>query len=134
MENTTVKISDVGTDKFVASSGDARLVIDSSDRGFRPTELIMAALGSCTAGTIQAFALQNNVPGFEGVDVEVTCTTATRPTRIEEFTVDIFFYGDIDPEHADQLSRMGKHCKIHNTLHRDPNITVRTTLVDKVPA
>jgi uncharacterized OsmC-like protein len=128
MENKTVKIRDAGADKFVVSSDDAQLVVDSSDYGFRPTELIMAALGACTAGTIQAFALANKVPGFEGVDVNVSCETAVRPSRIERFHVEIIFRGTVSHEHADQLARVGKHCKIHNTLHRDPNVTVTTVL------
>ncbi|WP_125616813.1 OsmC family protein [Specibacter cremeus] len=120
----TVQIKDLGNDDFVVSVGGVEILAGASDQAIRPGDLLLAAIGACTAGTIRDFAVRNNVSGFDRVDVKVDSEVGTKPTRITDIDLVIELIGNLDTEHVDYLTRVGKHCKIHNTLHREPEITV----------
>lgn len=123
----TVKITDLGNDDFTVSFGGVEILAGSSPTAIRPGDLLLAALATCTAGTIRDFATANNVEGFAGVDVTITSEVGTKPTRITDIALTVDLIGNMPQDVRDYLLRVGKHCKIHNTLHREPNVTVETT-------
>lgn len=121
----SVEIVDQGGGRFEVRGDRACLIVDrpdgeSGEGGFRPVELLMAALGACTAGTIRSFAIAQGVGGFEGVDIEVTCEVMDKPERVGSFAVRLRLRGEVADRDAARLARIGAHCKIHNTLRSLP--------------
>ncbi len=96
---------------------------DGSKQGFRPVELLLGALGACTVGTMLTFAEGQHLE-LRGVSVELEAESASRPERVSEISLTIDLPSYLDAEAAAQLVRVGKHCKIHNTLKREPAVTV----------
>lgn len=92
-------------------------------QGFRPVELFLGALGGCMAGTLISFA-ENQGHLVKGIEVELTAGLATKPERIESIDILLSFPPNLDQTAIDQLTRVAQHCKIHNTLHQEPNISV----------
>lgn len=99
---------------------------DGTKQGFRPVELFLGALGACTAGTLISFA-ENQGLDLSGVQVELESQAATRPERVSAIEMKLTIPGDLDAATRDRLFRVAKHCKIHNTLHNEPQITVQLT-------
>ncbi|MDE3139334.1 MAG: OsmC family protein [Acidobacteriota bacterium] len=93
--------------------------------GFRSAELLLAALGACTAGTVRSFAVNQSIEGFEGIDIIVNGETAKGPERVSQIDVDVHIRGDISESDLERLMRVGSRCKVHNTLHSDPEVNVR---------
>ena len=126
-----VEIRDCGAGRFEVRARDAILAVDLLPEegggidGFRSAELLLGALGACTAGTIRAFAVKQGIEGFEGIDIVVDGETAKQPERVATLRLVIDIKGSISDADRDRLLRVGSHCKVHNTLHNEPNIEMR---------
>jgi len=83
--------------------------------GFRPHELLEAALGSCTAMIIGMSATAHNIP-LEGVNVTVDLDREDPATTA--FLVDIELAGDLDEMQRTKLLRAAKGCPVRKTLGR----------------
>lgn len=90
--------------------------------GFRSAELLLGALGACTAGTMRAFAVKQGIEGFEGIDIIVNGETAKAPERVASLRLEVQIKGDLSEADKERLLRVGSHCKVHNTLHNEPDI------------
>ncbi|MBR8640547.1 OsmC family protein [Streptomyces tuirus] len=122
-----VHVRDEGDGSFHVQAGTLSFLMDAADRsadGPRSADLLLAALATCTAGTMRAFAAVAGIQGLRGVDVVADAVSATKPQRLQEISLRIAIRGDLTVEQIAQLTRAGTHCKIHNTLHREPEITV----------
>lgn len=124
-----VQVRDQGAGAFEVDLGSVQLIVGPRDDSERPraTDLLAASLGVCTAGTIRAFAEASGMTAFEGVDVSVEASSATKPQRVDSLTVVVVLRGDLDDKQVAQLTRAGGRCKIHQTLHTDPTVTVEVT-------
>lgn len=89
--------------------------------GFRPTELLLGALGACMAGTLLTFC-ENQSIDVDGLTVELTDTPLEAPKRIGHIKVRMTVTGDIDDRTLQTLRRVSARCKIHNTLAAGPEI------------
>lgn len=125
-----ISVRDCGNGRFEVMARGARLIVDQpvadggDPGGFRPTELLLAALATCTASTMRNFAAGNGITEFEGVDIDAVADEMDRPRRVGHVTLELRVRGDLSEQDVDRLVRVGKHCKVHNTLHRDPQVTV----------
>jgi putative redox protein len=124
-----VTVTQMESGRLEIDAGGCRLVVDrdgpgGEKQGFRPVELLLAALGACTAGTTISFA-EGQGMNLSGVRVELDCELSSRPERISNITMKVEIPGDLDSATRDQLFRVAKHCKIHNTLHREPEVNVK---------
>jgi uncharacterized OsmC-like protein len=90
--------------------------------GFRPAELIMAALGTCMIGTMINFARNQGIE-VSDITMEVDEETIERPERIGAFNVSMRVKTDADAKRVKTLERVAGACKIHNTLENPPTIT-----------
>ena len=92
--------------------------------GFRPTELLLGALGSCMAGTMLNFAINQEIP-VSGIALTAEASVATSPTRIEGIDIRMTVEGMIDERQAASLRRVAAACKIHNTLSHGPEVNLQ---------
>lgn len=99
---------------------DEPLDLDGSDLGFTPTELLSAALASCTSITLRMYADRKAWP-LTDIKVQVsferdakTSTTAVA-RRIELF-------GDLTDEQRARLLTIANSCPVHRILSGQINI------------
>jgi uncharacterized OsmC-like protein len=113
---------------FIGQARESQLTIDrlpeqgGSGEGFRPTELLLLALGSCMMGTLWTFAENQKIP-VQGIHLELTSEELPHPERVGRIEVRMEVEGDILPKDRERLMRVAQHCKIHNTLKRPPEIS-----------
>jgi putative redox protein len=97
-----------------------RLVADEpeqkggSDQGPKPTELLAAALASCTAITIEMYADRKEWElGQVEVNVNFTEATASEPPK---FGVQIKVPAELDDEQRERILVIAGKCPVHRAL------------------
>jgi len=127
----TARVQWVGKEQFIAQAPSGHLVPLDSDRKSNgapgPMELLLLALGSCTATDVVAI-LTKKRQNLVGLEVEVSGERATEPplvwTRLE---LVYKLRGNLDEEavkHTIQLSEE-KYCSVAAMLRRSAPITFR---------
>ncbi|MBC7217303.1 MAG: OsmC family protein [Candidatus Caldatribacterium sp.] len=97
--------------------------------GHWPTEYVLAALGSCFAGTVFSYAKTKNLP-LEQVIVHLEGEVASAPSRISSITMEVEFLGNLTRSEKERLLTAGERaCTIMNTLRRGVE-TITTRLRD----
>lgn len=89
--------------------------------GFRPSELLMGALGACMIGTMVQFARNQDIE-VKDVYVDVADEELMHPERIGTIRVKMELSTDADDRRIKTLERVASACKIHNTLGSNPAI------------
>jgi putative redox protein len=84
-------------------------------QGFRPHELLEAALGSCTAMIIGMSAAAHNIP-LAGV--AVTVSLDRDDPAVAAFVCEIELSGDLDADQRTRLMRAARACPVRKTLSR----------------
>jgi putative redox protein len=124
----------------VVASGH-RLVADEpesvggTDRGPSPYDLLLAALGSCTAMTLRMYADHKKWP-LEGVDLRLhhakvpadECPDCrVHGTKVDQITREIRVEGPLDEAQVARLGEIADRCPVHRTLKSDIVIRSETT-------
>ncbi|HEX2604743.1 MAG TPA: OsmC family protein [Oxalicibacterium sp.] len=102
-------IVEAGPHKLIA---DAPSQFGGEDAGFVPHDLLAAALGACTALTLNMYAQRKSFP-LEKVDVRVE--HAERDGAYV-FHRHINYYGDLTGEQKESLTAIANKCPVHKTL------------------
>ncbi|HYB94078.1 MAG TPA: OsmC family protein [Vicinamibacterales bacterium] len=90
------------------------------DTGPAPHELLLAALGSCTAMTLKMYADRK---GWALKDVHITLNAQTSEAGFE-ITRQLSLHGELDAEQRQRLIEIADKCPVHRTLLGD--IIIRT--------
>ena len=115
-ENSTVGPHTLQVDEPVALGG--------GDSAPTPYELLLGALGACTAITVRMFAERRQWP-LEQVHVELShskvhatdCANCdSSSARLDRVELAIRFVGDLSDEQRRKLMDVAEHCPLHRTL------------------
>ena len=104
---------------------DEELEKGGEDSAATPHELLLAALGSCTAMTLKVYAQRKGWPLRE---VHVLLNAANAEGRYviaRQLTLE----GDLDAEQRQRLIEIADKCPVHKTLSGEITINTTATLV-----
>ena len=82
------------------------------DTGATPHELLLAALGSCTAMTLKVYAQRK---GWPLQDIKVTLNGVSGEGAYI-ITRQVAIHGDLDAEQRQRLLEIADKCPVHRTL------------------
>lgn len=122
-----VEINRVDGKRLSVTGADGQVIIDdlSADGGpgdgWRPTELVLAALGGCMIGTMLSFAADQDIP-IGDVRMVLEDEVAGPPKRIGAIIMTMFVGGDVTDRQLASLERVAAKCKIGNTLATPPDV------------
>ena len=106
--------------------GDEPEVAGGKDLGPAPYDLLLAALGECTAMTVRFYARQQGWP-LEEVEVGLTHRKGGidgKPAYTDVFTKTVRIHGPaLSDEQREKLLSVASRCPVHRTLEGDPVIT-----------
>ena len=91
-----------------------------SGQGFRPHELLEAALGSCVTMMLGMYAKAHGIP-LTGVAVTVTLDRSDSETA--SFACAIKLSGDLTDAQRQKLMRAARACPVRKTLSRRLTVT-----------
>lgn len=91
---------------------DEPVSVGGDDQGPGPTELLQAALGSCTAITVTMVAQRKQMP-LKDVRVDVSMEKTAEATK---FHREIEFVGDLTAEQREYLLGIANKCPVHKIL------------------
>lgn len=100
--------------------------LGGTDLGFAPTELLAAALASCTSITLRMYADRKGW-ALTDIKVEVDFQRDTK-TFASTFTRRITLIGNLDAEQRTRLLAIANSCPVHRTLTH--SISVDSLLVE----
>lgn len=114
-----------------------RLIVDEiyadgrEGMGFRPTELLLGALGACTMGTVLTFCKNMNIP-IESFMIDVEGKRETGPERISDIRISLRLAGDVPENRLETLRRVAGGCRIHHTITHSPSIGIELKVGEKI--
>ena len=111
---------DINVSGFIIK-GDEPVAAGGGNLGPAPYDLLIAALGECTAMTVRWFALQQKWP-LDKVEVKIT---HQKIDKVDVFEKEVVVYGnDLTPEQRQKLHDVAQKCPIQRTLQSE--VVIRT--------
>ena len=141
----TARIGRSGYRVEIDSSGHS-LVADEpteaggTDAGATPYDLVLAALGACTAMTLRMYADRKEWP-LEGVAVHMHHSRShavdeqhceDRPARLDHIERTLEIAGPLSHEQRVKLAEIAERCPVHRTLDAGVRITTRLSATGAV--
>lgn len=140
MNDVRVKLTTAAGFRTHVSAGAHTLIADEpvaaggTDEGMSPYELLLAALGACTAMTLKMYIERKQLPI---TDVEVILTfdriyiddcescSATgheKNEQLQHISRLIYVTGAVTDEQKQRLLYIASRCPVHITLHSNPHV------------
>jgi putative redox protein len=118
---------------------DHRLIADEpldgggADAGPNPYELLLSALGACTAITVRLYAQRKGWPlervevalHHERIHAEDCANCETQDGYLDQITKDLTFFGPLDAEQRLRLAEIAERCPVQRTLTHEIHIEQR---------
>jgi len=108
-----------------------RMVIDEpvpkggEDKGPKPSELLLAALGSCISITLRMYAEHKQLPVDDiSLLIKRDPPEKDKPVHIH---VNIKVSGDLDESQLKRMQAIAKRCPVHRTITGDVEISQELT-------
>ena len=140
MNEARVKLSMKEGFRTQITAGRRQLIADEpkeaggTDEGPSPYELLLAALGACTAMTLKMYVERKKLP-ITDVEVLLTfdrihiddCESCVKEERLNDQEVQhisrlIYVTGDVTEEQKERLLYIAGRCPVHVTLHSNPHV------------
>ena len=122
-----------------AKVGKHTLIIDEpkefggDGEGPDPYDLLLAALGGCTAMTLLSYARRKDIP-LEGIQVKLThdkihapdCEECmTKEGKLDQITKTIYLQGSLSMDQKERLLEIARRCPVHRTLTTENRVIDR---------
>ena len=125
----------IGPHRFQA---DEPVEVAGCDAGPNPYELLLTALGACTAMTIRMYANRKQWPlevvrvrlMHEKIHAEDCLDCETKEGLVERIEREILLGGNLSDEQREKLLEIADKCPIHRTLTSE--IRIETRLLDRL--
>jgi putative redox protein len=118
--------------------------VGGTAEGPSPYELLLAALGACTAMTLKMYVERKKLPvtdvevllSFDRIHID-DCESCVKEERLNDQEVQhisrlIYVTGDVTEEQKERLLYIAGRCPVHVTLHSNPH--VEDALIVRKPA
>jgi putative redox protein len=105
-----------------------------TDEGPSPYQLLLSALGACTAMTLKMYIERKKLP-ITDVEVFLTfdrihiddCESCSKEERLKDQEIQnisrlIYVTGDVTEEQKERLLYIAGRCPVHVTLHSNPHV------------
>lgn len=122
-----VRVEQIEGRRLMIEARGNRVIVDDTletggpGDGFRPTELLMGALGACMIGTMINFARGQDI-AVGDITMELEDEAADKPARIDRIRATMSLRTDAEDRRQDSLRRAAGGCRIHNTLGTSPTV------------
>ena len=122
------------------TAGQHQLIADEpkeaggTDVGPSPYQLLLAALGACTAMTLRMYVERKKLPvtdvevllSFDRIHID-DCESCVKEERLNDQEVQhisrlIYVTGDVTEEQKERLLYIAGRCPVHVTLHSNPHV------------
>jgi uncharacterized OsmC-like protein len=104
------------------------------DSGMSPYELLLAALGACTAMTLKLYIERKKLPitdvevllSFDRIHID-DCESCVKEEgssdqEVQHISRLIYVTGEVTEEQKERLLYIAGRCPVHITLHSDPHV------------
>lgn len=106
--------------------GDEPVAMGGGNLGPAPYDMLLAALGECTAMSVRWYAKKQNWP-LEKVEVNITYQ---KMDKVDVFEKEVIVHGEaLTPEQHEKLIDVAAKCPVQRTLESD--IVIRTSKPNK---
>ncbi len=140
MNDVRVRLTMADGFRSTITAGARTLIADEpksaggNDEGLSPYELLLAALGACTAMTLRLYIERKKLPitdvevvlSFERIHAEdcESCSNDLKATNkeIQHISRLIYVTGEITEEQRERLLYIAGRCPVHVTLHSNPHV------------
>ena len=106
---------------------DEPTAVGGTDSAPNPLQLMLSALGACTAITLQMYAGRKQWP-ITQIDVNLQLNPEGKPADGNQITRNITLHGELDDEQRQRLLQIANACPVHKLL--EGNVSIPTALAE----